>query len=224
MWRSALGEGIQSIPPTVPWSGGKTIAAERMEDFTPSVTELEYMKRHAGMSKYNLAFRRRGLNTEFVGDTRLFSCKYPSDPYDGWLGTTNPVMPAEVLKPWLAKAKADPPMSMHGCHEFDAPIPGRKYLITADPAGFGSTGDKSALTVWDAQDWREVALGGSRNSRPIRAKAGTNTKTIQPGIVGRRVKRNCMYRYPQGPGHSEPFVDGQKPPRLVRNSKTSAGI
>jgi hypothetical protein len=66
------------------------------------------MKRHQGMNKYNLAFRRRGLNTEFVGDTRLFSCKYPSDPYDGWLGTTNPVMPAEVLKALAGKSKARP--------------------------------------------------------------------------------------------------------------------
>ena len=75
---------------------------EMVNDFQPSAAEIEYMKRHPGMSIHNLAFRRRGLNTEFVGDTRLFSCKYPSDPYDGWLGTTNPVMPAEVLKPWLA--------------------------------------------------------------------------------------------------------------------------
>jgi hypothetical protein len=163
MWRSALEGSSRFHPLFLEWWEDDS-CREMEEDFTPSVTELEYMKRHAGMSKYNLAFRRRGLNTEFVGDTRLFSCKYPSDPYDGWLGTTNPVMPAEVLKPWLAKAKADPPMSMHGCHEFDAPIPGRKYLITADPAGFGSTGDKSALTVWDAQDWREVAFWEDRET------------------------------------------------------------
>jgi len=102
------------------------------------------------------------LNTEFVGDPRLFSCKYPSDPYDGWLGTTNPVMPAEVLKPWLEKAKSDPDVGAFACNELESPQPGHQYLITADPAGFGSTGDKSALTVWDATEWREVAFWEDR--------------------------------------------------------------
>jgi hypothetical protein len=48
------------------------------------------------------------LNTEFVGDTRLFSAKYPSDPYDGWLGSLAPVMPTDVLKPLLAKPSQIP--------------------------------------------------------------------------------------------------------------------
>tara|TARA_R110002094_G_scaffold137128_2_gene128727 strand:- start:55 stop:780 length:726 start_codon:yes stop_codon:yes gene_type:complete len=73
-------------------------------------------------------------------------------------------MPADVLKPWLAKAKADPGLSRWGCHEFEGPLPGRQYLITADPAGFGSTGDKSALTVWDAVDWKEVAFWEDRET------------------------------------------------------------
>ena len=163
MWRSAL-EGTSRFHPLfLEWWEDDSCRA-MAEDFEPTLMELDYMKRHPGMSKYNLAFRRRGLNTEFVGDTRLFSCKYPSDAYDGWLGTTNPVMPADVLKPWLAKAKADPGLSRWGCHEFEGPLPGRQYLITADPAGFGSTGDKSALTVWDAVDWKEVAFWEDRET------------------------------------------------------------
>ena len=161
MWRSAL-EGTSRFHPLFLEWWEDDSCREMADDFEPTLLELDYMKRHLGMSKYNLAFRRRGLNTEFVGDTRLFSCKYPSDAYDGWLGTTNPVMPADVLKPWLAKAKADPGLSRWGCHEFEGPLPGRQYLITADPAGFGSTGDKSALTVWDAVDWKEVAFWEDR--------------------------------------------------------------
>ena len=175
MWRSALEGTSRFAPLFLKWWEDDS-CREMVEDFEPTLTELEYMKRHAGMSKYNLAFRRRGLNTEFVGDTRLFSCKYPSDSYDGWLGTTNPVMPAEVLKPWLAKAKADPELSHWGCHEFEGPMPGRQYLITADPAGFGSTGDKSALTVWDAVDWREVAFWEDREAPDRFAQ---RLKTIQ---------------------------------------------
>jgi hypothetical protein len=73
-------------------------------------------------------------------------------------------MPAEILKPWLEKAKKDPDIGAYACHEFEPPKPGHKYLITADPAGFGSTGDKSALTVWDATDRREIAFWEDRES------------------------------------------------------------
>lgn len=163
MWRSAL-EGTSRFKPLFLEWWEDDSCRELDDGFEPTVPELEYMKRHPGMGMRNLAFRRRGLNTEFVGDTRLFSCKYPSDSYDGWLGTTNPVMPVDVLKPWLAKAKADPPLSPSGCHEFEDPQPGRQYLITADPAGFGSTGDKSALTVWDAIDWKEIAFWEDRET------------------------------------------------------------
>jgi len=163
MWRSALEGTSRFAPLFLEWWEDDS-CREVVENFEPTVSEKEYLGRHDGMIEHNLAFRRRGLNTEFVGDSRLFSCKYPSDPYDGWLGTTNPVMPADVLKPWLAKAKADPQMSAWGCHEFEGPKPGRNYLITADPAGFGSTGDKSALTVWDAVDWKEVAFWEDRET------------------------------------------------------------
>ena len=37
-------------------------------------------------------------------------------------------------------------------------------MITADPAGFGSTGDKSALTVWDALERKEVAFWEGREA------------------------------------------------------------
>ncbi len=163
MWRSALEGTSRFTPLFLEWWEDDS-CREDVIGFEPTAVEREYLQRHEGMSIQNLAFRRRGLNTEFVGDSRLFSCKYPSDAYDGWLGTTNPVMPADVLKPWLAKAKADPPLSPSGCHEFEDPMPGRQYLITADPAGFGSTGDKSALTVWDAVDWREVAFWEDREA------------------------------------------------------------
>ena len=163
MWRSAL-EGTSRFHPLfLEWWEDKS-CREMDDSFTPTSAEREYMLRHDGMSPYNLAFRRRGLNTEFVGDTRLFSCKYPSDAYDGWLGTTNPVMPAEILKPWLEKAKKDPDVGTYACHEFEPPKPGHQYLITADPAGFGSTGDKSALTVWDATDWKEIAFWEDRET------------------------------------------------------------
>ena len=71
-------------------------------------------------------------------------------------------MPVDVLKPALARAVNDPPIGPHGCNELDPPKDGTRYIVTADPAGFGARGDKSALTVWDAYDRREVAFWEER--------------------------------------------------------------
>jgi hypothetical protein len=130
--------------------------------FQPKESEREYLSRHSEMGIRNLAFRRLALETEFVGDARLFSSKYPSDPYDGWLGSFAPVMPNEILKPLLARAVNDPNLAPSGCREIEPPLPGQKYIITADPAGFGGTGDKSALTVFDALSRKEVAFWEDR--------------------------------------------------------------
>ena len=163
MWQSSLEGNSRFTPVFLEWWRDEScrIIAKDL-DFKPD--EVEYQQRHKDMGLASLAFRQRALGTEFVGDARLFSSKYPSDPYDGWLGSTNPVMPAELLKPALAAAKSDPPMGMFSIFEIDEPVPDTKYLITADPAGFGSTGDKSALTVWDTMERKEVAFWEGREA------------------------------------------------------------
>ena len=161
MWRSALEKKSRFHPLFLDWWDDVScqIADSR---FQPTEEELVYIQHHEGMTHENLAFRRSALNTEFVGDSRLFSSKYPSDPYDGWLGSMAPIMPTDVLKPALARAVADPPLDSVGCCLLDKPMINGKYIITADPAGFGGSGDKSALTVWDAIARREVAFWEDR--------------------------------------------------------------
>lgn len=163
MWRSAM-EGTSRFHPLFLewWEDDSCITLDK--SFSPTSAERDYQVKHPGMSLRNLAFRRQALGTEFVGDTRLFSCKYPSDPYDGWLGATDPVIPADVLKKYLAESQADPPIGKFGCHEIDPPKAGHQYVITADPAGFGGKGDKSALTVFDAVNQQEVAFWEGRES------------------------------------------------------------
>ena len=136
----------------------------RDKNFKPTEAELHVRDQHPGMTNISLAFRRAALETEFGGDIRLFTSKYPSGPYDGWIGEDAPIMPVDVLKPWLDQAVADPLLGMAGCHELEPPKRTSTYLITADPAGFGSTGDKSALTVWDAIERKEVAFWEDRES------------------------------------------------------------
>tara|TARA_R110002020_G_scaffold225544_2_gene435607 strand:- start:141 stop:812 length:672 start_codon:yes stop_codon:yes gene_type:complete len=53
-------------------------------------------------------------------------------------------------------------MRQFACRELEPPQPEGRYLITADPAGFGGTGDQSALTVWDAIERTEVAFWEDR--------------------------------------------------------------
>jgi hypothetical protein len=163
MWRSALEGRGRFHPLFLEWWKDDSCRAP-VEGFVSTEEESTYNQRHSNMTANSLSFRRLSLDTEFVGDPRLFSSKYPSDPYDGWLGAFAPVMPIEVLKPLLERALNDPPMSRSGCREIDGPAPAGKYVITADPAGFGGTGDRSALTVWDALARKEVAFWEDREA------------------------------------------------------------
>jgi len=163
MWHSALEHRGRFRPLFFNWWEDSSCCIND-KGFKPKASELEYLRHHESMTIAHLAFRRAALETEFGGDARLFTSKYPSGPYDGWLGAEAPIMPTEVLKPWLDRAIADPPLGMAGCHELEPPEEGSAYLITADPAGFGATGDKSALTVWDAVERREVAFWEDRES------------------------------------------------------------
>lgn len=178
MWQSALEGKSRFHPLFLDWWRDESCVI-KAPDFTATEVEKEYLARHPGMNFANLAFRRSALNTEFVGDSRLFGAKYPSDPYDGWLGSLAPIMPIDVLKPALARALPDPPLSSMGCCIIEAPEPHKKYLITADPAGYGAGGDKSALTVWDAVDRKEVAFWEDRED---------------PGRFAQRLK-NIQARY-----------------------------
>ena len=162
MWRKALeGQESRFHPVFLEWWLDPS-CRNSIEGFMPTEEELEYAKRHPNMSLENLAFRRQSLGTEFIGDTRLFSCKYPSDPLDGWLGASNPVMPVDVLRARQADCVAPPTHAPNGSWELETPKLGRKYLVVADPAGFGGAGDYSALTVWDTLDRREVAVWEGR--------------------------------------------------------------
>lgn len=161
MWRMSLEGKGRFNPLFLNWWEDQSCVVNP-SGFVPTEEEREYVQKHKGMTLANLAFRRLALETEFAGDPRLFSAKYPSDPYDGWLGTFAPIMPNDILKPLLARALQDPPIGFSGCREIEPPKTGHSYVITADPAGFGGRGDKSAVTVWDAIERTEVAFWEDR--------------------------------------------------------------
>lgn len=162
MWRSALEGKGRFHAVFLEWWRDISCRLPVPMDFQPSNEELRYLQEHDGMDFGNLMFRRRSLDTEFAGDTRLFRSKYPSDPYDGWLGSLDPVMPEEAIRVLLQSAVPDPEEGEWGCRELHAPRANGVYLITADPAGYGAKGDPSALTVWDAISREEVANWSGR--------------------------------------------------------------
>jgi len=71
-------------------------------------------------------------------------------------------MPVDVLKESLLSSVVPPEPVPKGASLLERPIKGRSYLVCADPAGFGSVGDNSAVTVWDATERREVAVWEGR--------------------------------------------------------------
>lgn len=127
----------------------------------PTNEELRLIEVMPGVTKAHLQFRRDALDTEFHGDVFLFDHKYPKGPYDGWISSTNPAIPMQALQ-WLmtsAKTVKDHTEHIYEDPEEDSDCP---YLITCDPAGWGETGDPSAVTVWNAWDRREVATWSGR--------------------------------------------------------------
>jgi glycine/D-amino acid oxidase-like deaminating enzyme len=71
-------------------------------------------------------------------------------------------MPIDVLKVSLLHSVTPPEAVPKGASLLEKPVRGRAYLICADPAGFGGSGDNSAVTVWDATERREVAMWEGR--------------------------------------------------------------
>lgn len=164
MWHEALRREGQFFPLFLEWWKDSTCALPVPKGFIPTEDELKYLGEHHGMTMENLCFMRARLRSEFVGDTRLFSSKYPSDPYDGWIGSQRPMMPDEVLRRLLETAQDDPSEGSHGCGEFVQPLEGHSYEVYADPTGFGAVGDPAALTVFDTETLSEVAVWSGREA------------------------------------------------------------
>ena len=164
MWHEALRREGQFFPLFLEWWKDETCRVSVPPNFLPPEEELEYMGQRRGMTMENLCFMRTRLRSEFVGDTRLFSAKYPCDPYDGWIGSQRPMMPEDILRTLLDTALEDPTEGSYGCGEFEAPIEGQQYEVYADPTGFGSVGAPAALTVFHKNDLREVAVWSGRES------------------------------------------------------------
>lgn len=163
MWKMALEGKGRFAPLFLKWWLDATCRVPVTPDFRRSLDPTEEaLLQVPGMTLEALAFRRMGLETEFAGDPRLFSAKYPMSPLDGWLGGGDPIVPADLMEKLLSGSLPEPPLHEVGVHLLEPKRSDGVYLITADPAGYGTKGDPSALVVWDAVNWREVAYWQGR--------------------------------------------------------------
>lgn len=130
-------------------------------DFTPTQEELRLAELMPGITPNHFMFRRLSLDTEFADDVAAFDHKYPKSPLDGWPLSTNPVIPQEVVQAMFEKGIGvkDGEFKVFAGPDSD---PAHPYVITADPAGFGDSGDPSAFTVWSGWEGREVASWSAR--------------------------------------------------------------
>ena len=131
------------------------------DDFVATQEELRLAELMPGITPNHLMFRRISLDTEFADDTVAFDHKYPKSETDGWPLTTNPVIPQEIVQAMFEKGIR---VKDGEFKVFEAPDedPAHPYVITADPAGFGESGDPSAFTVWSGWEGREVASWSAR--------------------------------------------------------------
>jgi hypothetical protein len=114
------------------------------------------------LSDAALRFRKITL-PDFDNKDEEFENKYPPDARSGWLAQQSQVFDRAPLNALRGEAVKDPPVDHDaGCRIITPYVPGRSYLITADPANFGAVGDNSALTVWDTHTWEEVAFWEGR--------------------------------------------------------------
>jgi hypothetical protein len=171
-------------------------------NFEPDAVEKKLLATCPGMTHGNLMFRRTIMKTLFMGESRLFDSKYPPDPFGGWLGAFNPKLPEEPLRLLMRDAVMDDQCRYNdvvGLYEIEPPTGGWCiYVITADPAGFGeATGDPSAMTVWDALTWKEVAFWEGRED---------------PDVFAERLMRAQKYYCDRRPGDSDLWggIDARK--------------
>lgn len=156
-WRNALEGKGRYYAVFLKWWRDNTCREAVPPGFTPTPAEQRLMDAEPELTLENICFRRLAIADIFGGDPRKFDSKYPSGPYKGWLGSTNPVIPHDVLEEMAvgALAEHDLPMPRELFYQTADDLTDRITLIAADPGGFGDEGDPSGMFVMDAQEWAE---------------------------------------------------------------------
>lgn len=207
MWLKALEGSSQFHPVFLKWwlDDSCTVIDPT---FVPDQSELRIMEELEGITYGHLAFRRQRLDTEFVGEDSKFRHKYPYGPYDGWTTESGNVLPSDSLLHMLADATTTIDNNEHYYEEREEGCP---YVLTCDPAGYGSDGDPSAITLWNAWDHSEVMSWSGREdpgrlaARILRIQQAWDCEVVvesnAPACVQALVGMRCPKLYHTGPSH-----------------------
>jgi hypothetical protein len=207
MWLKALEGSSQFHPVFLKWWLDDSCTAID-PTFVPDQSELRIMEELEGITYAHLAFRRQRLDTEFVGEDSKFRHKYPYGPYDGWTTESGNVLPSDSLLHMLADATATIDNNEHYYEEREEGCP---YVLTCDPAGYGSDGDPSAITLWNAWDHSEVMSWSGREdpgrlaARIMRIQAAWDCEVVvesnAPACVQALIGMRCPKLYHTNQNH-----------------------
>lgn len=138
------------------WTDPKRHRHDVPAGFEATITEREreLLRICEGMTYEHLQFRRNTVQK--MGDARIFDWKYPAGIFMGWKGTEDPAIPPSIVEEWSRSAVTFS-QSNRICWVLEPPVPGREYVVFADPASFGRKGDYSGLIVMDAHTRQDVA-------------------------------------------------------------------
>lgn len=198
------------------WWHDESCAQTPPPEWFPTKEDLEYRRKVAAfeetalgqpwypylaareVSDGHLYFRAQAIDTEFHGDPRLFDAKYPPSPFEGWLAGTSPAIPQDAIEEYMLRS-ADVPFGEE--RFFEEREAGCPYALVADGAGFGSTGDPSALLLVNMWDWSEAGSWEGREDPDVFAgridrwqkkfDADVIVEANKDGVCASLVTRGC---------------------------------
>lgn len=157
LWYAALEGGGRFKPKFIRWWEHDSYKKLCPPGWAPDGTMEGILAKHSGMTWEHAFFMQEALDSIFSGDLQLFLHSYPMNVRDGWLSSESPALPKESLMEMEENAVADNATLGKGFTFNDVPEHGHSYLLAADPAGYGKSGDPSALTVIDLNTRTEVS-------------------------------------------------------------------
>jgi hypothetical protein len=136
-----------------PWWMERCYRAKAVDEASLSEEESALMERY-GLSLSQIAYRRR-VRANFHGLARQ---EFAEDEESCFLSSGDSVFEIEAVEKRLADAPSPAEKRRNGELEiWYPPLPGKKYLVAADPAGGGSDGDYSAAQILDLETGLQCA-------------------------------------------------------------------
>ncbi len=149
-WQNAHATG--TVRHFFPWWMEKHNRAEAIPEADLSDEERDLIRRH-GLDRAQIGYRR-GMRANFRG---LAAQEFAEDEQGCFLASGECVFEITAIEERL-KSAPEPIESQNGAmQEWLPPVPGRRYLVSVDPAGGGSEGDFSAAHVLDLDSGLQCA-------------------------------------------------------------------